>query len=329
MSPTRVILTLLLLLVAGFAYFHKPKNQEAPLPQFVAEQLVNLAPVEQIPIESVKVEEVTALTPTLMPHSDDSKLPKDVNRMTQLFQPYPPVLPIVKTIEYTSRVDWLIGRAAYLGDYASHFKTSKHFISRSLHGMGNYLSDAVSKGDRFNVLDPDKEIEFHLVLDLSRLKLWTYYFDVAADRRGLLKSCHVCAGKLNSATSSGSNTPFGTFMLGNEIAVYNNESLGHRFGEQIKMCTVFGKRWIPLSREIADCSAGCKGLGIHGAPWITNEQTGELMEDRSCIGQYLSSGCIRMVSEDIEEIFSVIVSRPSYIHIVKDFVDAKLPGCEL
>ena len=327
MSSTRVVLAAILLLVVGFAYFHKSKDKDSSVPEFISEQLVTLAPIQELAVEKVAVES-SAPVATIVSHSDDSKLPKDVDLMTQLFQPYPPLLPIVKTVDYKSRVDWLIGRAAYLGDYASHFKTSKHFISRSLHGMGQYLSDAVSKGDRFNVLDPDKKIEFHLVLDLSRLKMWAYYYDVDTDKRGLLKSYHVCAGRLDPTTASGSLTPFGTFMLGNEIAVYNDDSPGTRFGEQIKMISVFGKRWIPLSREVAGCTAGCKGLGIHGTPWLTNEQTGELYEDRSCIGQYLSSGCVRLLSEDIEEIFSVIVSRPSYMHVVKDFVDANLPGCE-
>lgn len=44
------------------------------------------------------------------------------------------------------------------------------------------------------------------------------------------------------------------------------------------------------------------------------------------MGQYQSDGCIRMLSEDIAELFSVIVSRPSYLHIVRDFSQAQLPA---
>ena len=156
---------------------------------------------ENVEIYSSSIHEPTPKE--LEPLSDDSELPADVDRMTQLFEPYPPLFPIARTISYNSRVNWLRGRCAYLGDYASHYATSKHFISRSLHGVGNYLSDIVSNGDRFNVFREDKEIEFHLVLDLSRLKLWVYVFDKKEDERFLLKTYRVCAGSLKSQTRSG------------------------------------------------------------------------------------------------------------------------------
>ena len=43
-------------------------------------------------------------------------------------------LPIVETITYTPRVQWLEGRAAWVSDYASYYGTSRHFIARSLNG---------------------------------------------------------------------------------------------------------------------------------------------------------------------------------------------------
>lgn len=329
MSKTRLIFLSALGVVALLAYLSWPKDTTETLTDFTSEKIEYFDhTVEEVAASEPVIELPSGEISTLVPKSDESMLPKDVDLMSQLFQPYPPVLPIVETVSYSGRVDWLSGRNAYLGDYASHYKTSKHFISRSLHGMGNYLSDAVSKGDRFNVIRTDKDVEFHLVLDLSRLKMWAYYYDATDNLRQLLKTYHVCAGKISSSAQSGCLTPCGTFMLGDEIAVYNESSRGMRFGEEIEMVSVFGKRWIPLTREIANCTASCKGLGIHGTPWLKNPETGELYEDRACIGQYLSSGCVRMLSEDIDELFSVIVSRPTYIHVVKDFVDAKLPGYE-
>ncbi|MCC5831724.1 MAG: L,D-transpeptidase [Chlamydiales bacterium] len=290
------------------------------------------APIEVAVEEAALIEEINDPSPNqplaLQPLSDDSCLPPDIDRMAQLFNPYPPLLPIVETISYTGRVDWLTGRAAYLGDYASHFQTSKHFISRSLHGMGDYLSDVVSKGDRFNVLRTDKEIEFHLLLDLSRLKMWVYYYDRDEDQRVLLKSYPVCAGKLDARTLSGSLTPLGTFSLGNEIAVYRPGAIGTYKSDVVEMITIFGVRWIPFEREVAHCTGPCKGLGIHGTP-CHRDNKGELVENHRCIGHYESNGCIRLHTHDIEELFSVIVSRPAFIHIVRDFTEAKLPGKEV
>lgn len=308
--------------------FNWPSKKTANEEVILEEVLLADEPVEEV----VALEEVTpapqAQPKMLTPTSDDSCLPSDVDRMSQLFNPYPPLLPIVETISYSGRVPWLTGRAAYLGDYASHFQTSKHFISRSLHGMGSYLSDVVSKGDRFNVFRTDKAIEFHLLLDLSRLKMWVYYYDKDEDQRVLLKSYPVCAGRLDGRTRSGSLTPFGTYSLGNEIAVYKPGAMGTYKNQVKEMISIFGVRWIPLDREIAHCTAPCKGLGIHGIPMHHSSQSDDLVENRNCIGKYESNGCVRLYTEDIEELFAVIVSRPAYIHIVRDFVEAQLPGKE-
>lgn len=322
-----------LFLIATLILFNLPSKKEreaAAAPEPVETVVVEEEPVVE---EVVYVEEVVPVLTeqqpkALQPISDDSVLPSDVDRMGQLFNPYPPTLPIVETVSYAGRVDWLTGRAAYLGDYASHHKTSKHFISRSLHGMGNYLSDLVSKGDRFNVIRTDREIEFHLVLDLSRLKMWVYSLDKTAGERMLLKSYPVCAGRLDESRRSGSLTPFGTYKLGEEIAVYRPGAMGTYKSQAKEMISVFGVRWIPFRREIANCTAAAKGLGIHGNPWRKDPKTGEMIEQRDSIGSYQSNGCVRLLTEDIEELFSVIVSRPSYIHIVRDFTEAKLPGLE-
>lgn len=309
-----------------------PANTSQSKIAFPEEVALDAEPVEEFAVEEcpLPIEPVQQLeSKTLIPLSDDSLLPPDVDRMAQLFTPYPPVLPIVETISYSGRVPWVSGRPAYLGDYASHYQTSKHFISRSLHGMGNYLSDIVSKGDRFNVLRIDKEIEFHLVLDLARLKMWLFSFDKSENQRVLLKSYPVCAGRLDSHRVSGSLTPLGTFSLGSEIAVYKPGTLGTYKNELKEMITIFGNRWIPIDREIVNCTGSCKGLGIHGVPWRYNSQDGELSENRECIGTYESNGCIRMYTEDIEELFALIVSRPSFIHIVRDFSEAKLSGEEV
>lgn len=259
---------ILALIVGGVALTYcvwpsKPKTVAISEP---VKQTLELeqAPVVQAPLVASS-QEVPDVLSSL---SDDSFLPNDVEHMQELFQVYSAFSPLVQTLSYSGKVDWLSGRAAYLGDYASHYKTSKHFISRSLHGIGEYLSDVVSKGDRFNVLRTDKDIEFHLVLDLSRLKMWVYAYDATQHQRFLLKSYKVAAGKRSSELASGCLTPTGVFSLGQEIAVYKEGSMGFRYQKKIEMMTVFGQRWIPLSCELTQCSGPCKGLGIHGMPGI-------------------------------------------------------------
>ena len=53
-----------------------------------------------------------------------------------------------------------------------------------------------------------------------------------------------------------------------------------------------------------------------------------LIEDKSLIGNADSDGCIRLTSDDIEEIFSIVISRPTSVELVKDFNETTLPGTE-
>ena len=87
--------------------------------------------------------------------------------------------------------------------------------------------------------------------------------------------------------------------------------------KNVEMIRVFGTRWLPFDEEIEGCSESARGFGIHGAPWIEGSD-GQLVEDRSKIGQYDSDGCIRMVADDIEEIFAVVITKPTTVEIVKE-----------
>lgn len=336
MSFPKILGLLSIALVASLIFFNWPKSSNSKNTSEIIVPEVASVPVETEDLLLGETEEnpppienhVAAALSPLRPHSNDADLPKEIDRMSQLFQPYPPLLPIVETVTYSSKVSWLTGRPAYLGDYAAHYRTSKHFIARSLKGIGNYLSESVSKGDRFNVFRKDKEIEFHLVLDLSRLKLWTYYYDKGADERVLLKVYPVCVGRLDSKRLSGSLTPTGVYALAQEFTIYKPGTLGSWRNEQKEMISVFGVRWLPLQREIANCTGSCRGLGLHGVPWKKNSEAGDYVESRDCIGRYESGGCIRLLTEDIEELCAVVSTKPAYIHIVKDFQDAKVPGKE-
>jgi hypothetical protein len=335
MSKFKFVLYAGLLTVGVMGYNKWSKKDPVDVPSKASSAPIKKVEERSSPVENqpILVENTAIETPKLpsklTPLTDDRDLPKSVDRMALLFQPHPPTLPIVETLSFSSKPCWLRGRPAYLGDYAAHFKTSKHFISRSLHGVNQYLSDVVSKGDRFNVIRMDHAIEFHMALDLSRLKLWLYAYDSTTDQRYLLKDYLVAAGKPCTNSPSGCLTPTGSFELGKDIAVYNEGTMGFWHNQKIEMLSIFGRRWIPFAREISDSSGPCKGLGIHGMPCKKDPITGGWIECRDSAGTHASDGCVRMLSEDISELFAVVVSRPSFIHIARDFSMIKLPGKEV
>lgn len=262
---------------------------------------------------------------TQMTKPADNNLPAD-DKIDLLFVTDSSKLPLVETITYSSRVPWLTGRPAWIADYASHYETSRHFIARSLNKKTDYFTQKVSPGERFNVLK--KDVSFYIVIDISRAKAWFYGIDQTSNKRYLLKTYKVGLGRKDSKRISGLLTPVGKYLLGSKVAIYKPGIMGYFQDQQIEMMRVFGTRWMPFEKEIGDCSEGAKGYGLHGAPWSNDPETGKLIEDREKVGKYESDGCIRLFSEDIEELFAIIISKPTTIDLVKDFFDAKLPGIE-
>lgn len=254
----------------------------------------------------------------------DAELPY-ADRIEEFFRKVEPRFPIVETITYKSKVPWLSGRPAWVSDYASYYKTSRHFIARSLNGKNNYFKQDVALGDRFNVFRKEKNVEFYLLVDISRAKMWFYFYDKDELRRTLVKVYDIGLGRIDSSHPSGLLTPLGKYSLGEKVAIYKPKQMGWFNGDRVEMMRVFGTRWIPFDCEEEGCSAPAKGFGIHGAPWVENEK-GELVEDSSCIGKYESDGCVKLKSDDMEELFSIIITKPAHILLVKDFFDADLPG---
>lgn len=248
----------------------------------------------------------------------------ETNRIEELFNKGEPKLPFVETIPYRSRVSWQKGRPAWLSDYASHYETSRHFIARSLNGKPDYFKQELMEGDRFNVFKKEAHVRFHLVVDTSRCKMWLYALSgEAPQEKTLLKSYPVCLGRLDAAKTSGFLTPLGRYSLGNRIAIYKPKMMGYHNGKKVEMIRVFGTRWIPFEKEVADVTAPAKGFGLHGVPFAENSR-GELTQDKSSIGKYESDGCIRMAKDDIEEVFAIIITKPAEIEIVKNFSQASL-----
>lgn len=251
----------------------------------------------------------------------------EVDRVNLLFTTDASKLPYVETVTYTSRVPWLKGRAAWIADYASYYQTTRHFIARSLNKKADYFSQKVGPGDRFNVFKKDIDVSFHLLIDLSNRKMWFYLVDQKTSERMLLKTYRVGVGRKDNKKSSGYLTPIGKYKLGEKVAIYQPGTMGIFRDQKVEMIRIFGTRWIPFEKELENCSDVAKGYGLHGTPWV-NDATGKLAEDREKIGQYNSDGCIRLASEDMEEIFAIVLTKPTVVEIVKEFKDAKLPGVE-
>ena len=246
----------------------------------------------------------------------------------QLFTTGPNKLPIVETMTYESSPPWLKGRPAWIADYASHYATSCHFIARSLNGKADYFTQKIFPGSQFNVFRKDKNFQFYLLADLSRCKMAFYYIDLDADERVLLKTYPIGVGK-PSSTPSGNLTPVGRFRLGDKIGVYKPGMMGLFQNLQVEMISVFGTRWIPFGSLIGEPSHFAKGLGLHGAPWIFDPKDNRWKENRNVIGSCESDGCIRMAFEDMEELFSIVITKPTIIEIVHRFEEAELPGREV
>lgn len=319
--------SLVLFIAIGSAAWMK-RGKTKPLVVETAPVEIPIAAAAKPVVKEIKKQEVRVAPKAVEKSPLSSEELPDANRIGQLFALDSSKLPIVETVSYTSRVPWLKGRPAWIADYSTNFETSRHFIARSLNRKADYFTQKVSPGDRFNVFRQDVDLAFHLLIDLSRCKMWFYYIDQGKNERVLLKTYKVGLGRVDSSRTSGYLTPLGKYKLGDRIAIYKPGTMGTFQDQKIEMLRVFGTRWIPFESEIEGCSEAAKGYGLHGAPWVLNPTSGQFVEDASGLGKYDSDGCIRMAAEDIEEIFSIVITKPTTVELVKDFRDAKLPGIE-
>ncbi len=300
-----------------------PVNANAAMPPLQKEEKI----IPPAPIKQALVAKPVPIPPKELPEaiSDDFPVIDQINRLFALDSSK---LPIVETVSFTSRVPWLKGRPAWVADYASYYETSRHFIARSLNKKPDYFTQKISPGDRFNVFRKDKNISFHLLIDLSKCRMLFYYIDQDANTRVLLKTYRVGVGRQDSSRASGYLTPIGKYSIGQKVAIYKSDTTGFFENQKIEMIRVFGTRWIPFDKEIEGCTEQAKGFGLHGVPWMNDPTTGLFVEDTTKLGKYDSDGCIRLSSEDIEELFAIILTKPTVVELVKDFHDANLSGVE-
>ncbi len=298
---------------------------------FVKKMKVKDRPVSSVVVDSketansyVSLKKETISSSAPIDVKDDFPL---IDRIHQLFTAGPSRLPIVETVKYSSKVSWLKGRPAWIADYATHYATSRHFIARSLQGKAVYQIPPVAEGASFNVFRKDKNFQFYLLADISLCKMGFYYIDLDTKERVLLKTYRIALGKV-AKTESGSLTPLGKYKLGNKIAIYSPGVAGVYHNREIEMIRVFGTRWIPFE-SLEGSSEKIKGVGLNGFPWVDGAGKDQLVENRSLGGKYETDGCLALAHEDIEELFAIVVSKPTVIEIVKHFKEAHLPGVEV
>ena len=60
--------------------------------------------------------------------------------------------------------------------------------------------------------------------------------------------------------------------------------------------------------------------------WVYDEESQTYHEDLTKIRKYERDECIRLTQSDIEELFSIVITKPTIVEIVIDFHDATIPG---
>lgn len=328
--PKLLFITALGLSVAlGVLVYNKKSKKEPALVEVAVQAITEPVEVALEPVEVRAPLQPPPAPPLLVenPHPQaeavkiEQSLPLE-DHTEELFKRNSSKLKFVETITYKSKVNWLKGRPAWLSDYASHFETSRHFIARSLNGRPDYFKQEIAEGDKFNVYRTDVDLKFHIVVDASLCKLWLYALDGTHNEKVLIKTYQVCMGRPDDSKASGMLTPLGMFTLGDRIAIYKPKVMGYHNSKKVEMVRIFGSRWIPFEKEVAKTTAPAKGFGIHGVPWT--DQGKELKQDKSSLGKYESDGCIRLSTEDMEEIFAIIITKPAVVEIVKHFHDSVL-----
>lgn len=309
--------------VAALKKKKMPVESVEPVP--VALELP-MAP-EEVPVAIVVPEPIPIALPpiTIQPElkpvvvETQSEPVVDVDIIERLFTLDPAArLPIVETVSFTSRVPWLKGRPAWVADYASYYETSRHFIARCLNHKADYFTQKVTPGARFNVFRKEIDLAFHLVADLSKCRMLFYYTDGA--EKVLLKTYPIAVGRPDPSHASGSLTPLGKYSLGSKVAIYKQGTMGVFREQRTEMIRIFGTRWLPFDKEVDGCTKKAKGFGLHGAPWIQDATTGQWVEDRGFIGGKNTDGSIWLSAEDIEEIFAIVLTKPTFVEIVKELL---------
>jgi lipoprotein-anchoring transpeptidase ErfK/SrfK len=125
------------------------------------------------------------------------------------------------------------------------------------------------------------------ILPEMKIKVFTGKLSVLIDRSD--NTLAVLSGEnvfkvYSVSTGENNSTPLGTFTIVNKLV----NPVWYKAGAVIPSNSpknALGSRWLGISR---------KGYGIHGT------------RDPGGIGKHCTAGCIRMLNQDVEEVFSIL-----------------------
>jgi lipoprotein-anchoring transpeptidase ErfK/SrfK len=121
----------------------------------------------------------------------------------------------------------------------------------------------------------------------QKLKVQKYKFDIIVDKSQnvlTLKSDDKVVKTYRVSTGANNSTPIGTFKIVNKMV----NPVWYKTGAVVPPGSpknILGTRWMGISKP---------SFGIHGTT------------DPKSIGKSVSSGCIRMTSQDVEELYAIV-----------------------
>ncbi len=160
------------------------------------------------------------------------------------------------------------------GDSLSVIAKRNHTTVELIKQTNRLKSDTIQEGKKLKI----PKMKFSIVVDKAKNKL-----ELLGDGKRF-KTYRVCTGKENS-------TPVGTFTIENKIKepTWYKDGIKIPYGDKRN---ILGTRWLGFSLE---------HYGIHGT---------SLPET---IGTQASAGCVRMLNEDVEELYDIVPLKTTVV----------------
>ncbi len=186
---------------------------------------------------------------------------------------------------------WKVESGHVLAKIAKRFDVTPEFLCR-INGL--------SSPSKLRADSTIKVIQgpFHLVVSKSRFEADVYLGSAGGPGSMYVKTFRVGLGSDNS-------TPTGTWQV--DLNKLVNPVYYPTHGGVIVAAddpkNPLGERWIPL-KGVEGESVGKESYGIHGTI------------DPDSIGKNMSMGCIRLINEDVEQLYDLLVEEKSTVKVV-------------
>ncbi|MHC4991151.1 MAG: L,D-transpeptidase family protein [Planctomycetota bacterium] len=150
---------------------------------------------------------------------------------------------------------------------------------------------------------------FHAVIDKSAYRLDLYLGELPTEQENSAESpVYVCSFPVGLGEFD--STPTGWFQIRPQSKLVNPRWTNPRTGEEFEADdpkNPIGERWLGLEGLRGGPNQDLEGYGIHGT-----------IEPES-IGRQQSMGCVRMLNEDVEIVYEVLIEARSRVVIVDSY----------